>query len=131
MCKPEPAPSESRVNQPDDTITLFCSVGPGEYRLIEQSGFRAFPPRTGQPIFYPVLTEAFALKIAHEWILPELKVAYLTRFKVRRAFLARYPVDNAGGKDLDEYWIPAADLPEFNQNIVGLIEIIRQFHSAG
>ncbi|AMN45177.1 ADP-ribosylation/crystallin J1 [Rhodoplanes sp. Z2-YC6860] len=130
MSEPRPAP-EPRVNQPDDTITLFCSVGPGEYLLIEKSGFRAFPPRTGQPMFYPVLTEAFALKIAHEWIVPDLKVAYVTRFKVRRAYLSRYPVDNAGGKDLDEYWIPAADLPEFNQNIVGPIEIIRQFHAAG
>jgi len=120
------------VNQPDDdTITLFRSVGPEELRLIEQSGSRAFPPRSEQPIFYPVLTEAFALKIAHEWILPDLRAAYVTRFKVRRAFLSRYPVENAGGKDLDEYWIPAADLPEFNKNIVGPIEVIRHFRSAG
>lgn len=122
----------SRVTQPDDdTITLFRAVGPEEFRLIEQSGSREFPPRAEQPIFYPVLTEAFALKIAHEWILPDVRVAYVTRFKVKRAFLSRYPVENAGGKDLDEYWIPAADLPEFNKNIVGLIEVIRHFHSAG
>jgi hypothetical protein len=119
------------VNQPDDTITLYRSIGPGEYRLIEQSGWLAFPLRAEQPMFYPVLTEAFALKIAHEWILPDLGMAYITRFNVRRAFLARYPVDNAGGKDLDEYWIPAADMPEFNKNIVGPIEVIRHFHSAG
>src|SRR5579871_673466 len=116
------------VTEPDDdTITLFRSVGPDEHRLIEQSGFHAFPPRAEQPIFYPVLTEAFALKIAHEWILPDLRVAYVTRFRVRRAFLSRYPVENAGGKDLEEYWIPTADLPEFNKNIVGLIEVIRHF----
>ena len=82
-------------------------------------------------MFYPVLTEAFALKIAHEWILPAARAAYVTRFKVKHAFLSRYPVENAGGKDLDEYWIPAADLPEFNRNIVGLIEVIRHFRSAG
>ena len=121
------------MSEPDeDTVTLFRPVGPDEFGLIEQSGFRAFPSRSSQqPIFYPVLTEAFALKIAHEWIIPEAGAAYVMRFKVRRAFLARYPIENAGGKDLEEYWIPAADLPEFNRNIVGLIEMIRHFRSAG
>jgi len=116
----------------DDTTTLFRPVGPGELRLIEQSGFRAFPPPPAkQPIFYPVLTEAFALKIVHEWLIPDLGAGYITRFKVRRAFLARYKIENAGGPGLEEYWIPAADLAEFNQNIVGPIEVIRQFRSAG
>ena len=116
----------------DDTSVLFRPVGPDEFRLIEQSGLRAFPPRTAQqPIFYPVLTEEFALKIVHEWIIPALGAAYVTRFKVRRAFLSRYQIQNAGGNDLQEYWIPAEDLAEFNQNIVGPIEVIRHFHSAG
>ncbi len=120
------------MNQPDDdTVTLFRAIGPDEYRLIEQLGFRAFPPRAEQKIFYPVLSEEFAAKIAQEWIIPAAGAAYITRFKVRRAFLARYPVENAGGKELEEYWIPAADLPEFNRNIVGLIEVIRHFRSAG
>jgi hypothetical protein len=115
----------------DDTSVLFRPVGPDEFRLVELSGFRAFPPRAEQKIFYPVLTEEFAVKIAHEWIIRATGAAYITRFKVRRAFLSRYPVQNAGGKDLQEYWIPAEDLAEFNQNIVGPIEVIRHFRSAG
>lgn len=27
-----------------------------------------------------------------------------------------------------EYWIPAEELDEFNQNIVGQIEVIAEFH---
>ena len=45
--------------------------------------------------------------------------------KLRRA------VQAAGGKDHLEYWIPAEELPEFNRNIVGPIEVIRRFPSAG
>ena len=29
-----------------------------------------------------------------------------------------------------EYWIPAGELPEFNANIVGLIEVIEEFRPA-
>ena len=37
------------------TTTLFRPVGPKELALIEQSGWKAFPPRLpDQPIFYPV-----------------------------------------------------------------------------
>src|SRR5215468_7842930 len=52
----------------DDTITLYRPVGTKELELIERSGFRAFPPRLPeQPIFYPVLTEAYAARIARDW----------------------------------------------------------------
>ncbi len=45
-----------------DTVTLYRPVGPEERELIRQSGFTAFPPRLpDQPIFYPVLTEDYAV----------------------------------------------------------------------
>ena len=47
---------------------------------------------------------------------------------MRRAFLNRYEVQNAGGSQHQEYWIPAEDLPQLNENIVGLIEVIAEFH---
>jgi hypothetical protein len=112
----------------DGTITLFRPVGPQELALIEQSSFRAFPPRLPeQPIFYPVLTEDYAVKIARDWNVPASGSGYVTRFEVRREFLSRYQVQQAGGEQCQEYWIPAKDLPEFNRNIVGEIEIIREF----
>jgi hypothetical protein len=112
----------------NETITLFRPVGPIELRLIEEMGFRAFPPRLPeQPIFYPVLTEEYATKIARDWNVPASGAGYVTRFKVSRGFLARYEVQNAGGRDHREYWIPAEDLPEFNANIRGAIEVIAGF----
>jgi hypothetical protein len=112
----------------DETITLFRPVGPAELKLIEESGFRAFPPRLpDQPIFYPVLTEDYAIKIARDWNVPASGAGYVTRFKVAASFLARYEVQNAGGQDHQEYWIPAEDLAAFNAYIRGRIEVIASF----
>ena len=112
----------------EDTITLFRPVGPSELKLIEESGFRAFPPRLPeQPIFYPVLTEEYAAKIARDWNVPASGSGYVTRFKVARGFLAGYEIQDAGGKTHQEYWIPAEDLAEFNANIRGKIEVIARF----
>lgn len=112
----------------EDVITLYRPIGPKELELIEQAQFRAFPPRLpDQPIFYPVLTEDYAVKIARDWNVPASGAGYVTRFKVRRDFLSQYELQNAGGKDLQEYWIPAEELPQFNRNIVGPIEVIREF----
>jgi hypothetical protein len=57
-------PTLSRV----DTTRLFRPVGQPERDLIESGGSTAFPPRLDwQPIFYPVLTEHYATRIARDW----------------------------------------------------------------
>jgi hypothetical protein len=110
------------------TITLWRPVGPEELRLIEASGMKRFPPRLPeQPIFYPVTTEEYAVKIAREWNVPASGSGFVTRFEVRSDFLARYDVQDAGGRDHQEYWIPAEDLNAFNGAIVGEIEVVRRF----
>jgi hypothetical protein len=49
-------------------VTLFRPVGQGELDLIEATQWQAFPPRLDhQPIFYRVLTEEYATKIARDW----------------------------------------------------------------
>jgi hypothetical protein len=42
----------------------------------------------------------------------------------------RYPIQNVGAGNHTEWWIPTDDLDEMNDNIVGLIEIIAEFHSS-
>jgi hypothetical protein len=111
-----------------DTVTLWRPVGPEELALIEQSGMRGFPPRLPeQPIFYPVTSEDYAVKIARDWNVPESGSGFVTRFEVQRAFLARYRIEEAGGRAHREYWIPAEDLSAFNAAIVGEIEIVHRF----
>ena len=51
----------------------------------------------------------------------------VTRFAVRSAFLARYPVQTVGNAIHQELWIPAEDLAEMNHNIVRPIEVIAEF----
>jgi len=112
----------------NDTKTLYRPVGPEELALIRQSGMRAFPPRLpDQPIFYPVLTEDYAVKIARDWNVPASGAGYVTRFAVLTDFLNRYAVQEAGGGAHLEYWIPAEELSGFNAAIVGPIEVIAEF----
>ena len=114
------------------TTTLYRPVGQKELDLIRDSGFRAFPPRLFfQPIFYPVLTEQYAADIARRWNTKDEAsgfVGYVTRFQVDRAFLSRYEVQTVGSSRHQEYWIPAAELDEFNAHLVGPIEVIAEFH---
>lgn len=113
------------------TTVLYRPVGQAELDLIRESGMRRFPPRLSwQPIFYPVLDEAYAVRIAREWNTKDPasgNVGYVTRFQVVATFLQRYDVQEVGGKALRELWVPAAELEEFNDNIVGKIELIHTF----
>ena len=115
----------------DATVTLYRPTGPTELRLVAESGYRAWPPRLAwQPIFYPVLTEESATLIARDWNAMDPSTGYrgfVTRFRVRQAFLAGYEAHRVGGHGHDEYWIPAEDLAEFNHNIVGSIEVIATY----
>jgi hypothetical protein len=103
--------------------------------LIRESGFRAFPPRLAfQPIFYPVLHEEYATQIARDWNTRDEAsgyMGYVTRFRVKKAFLKRYSVRTVGSSIHQEYWIPAEDLPEFNRNLLGTIEVIARYGASG
>ncbi|TSE03462.1 ADP-ribosylation/crystallin J1 [Mesorhizobium intechi] len=116
------------MNEAQPTITLWRPVGPRELKLIEASDMRAFPPRLPeQPIFYPVLSEAYAVQIARDWNVPASGAGFVTRFAVLKSFLDRYHVEHAGSKAHLEYWIPAEDLDDFNKAIVGKIEVTATF----
>jgi hypothetical protein len=57
-------------------------------------------------------------------------VGYVTRFKVDEEFVSRDPVQKVGGAEALEYRVPAEELEEFNDHIVGEIEIIHEFRSS-
>lgn len=111
-----------------ETDILYRPVGPQELALVRASGFRAFPPRLPeQPIFYPVLNEEYANDISRKWNVRDYGAGYVTRFRVRTDFLAKYPVQIVGDSTCKELWVPAAELAEFNANIVGPIEVIAEY----
>ena len=111
-----------------ETVTLWRPVGPEELDLIEQSDMTAFPPRLPeQPIFYPVLTEDYAVKIARDWNVKASGSGFVTRFDVLKAFLDDYEVHEAGGRAHLEYWIPAEEMDAFNAAIIGRIQVTQRF----
>ena len=111
-----------------ETVILWRPVGPAELELIRATGMRAFPPRLPeQPIFYPVLSEAYAVRIARDWNVPASGAGFVTRFAVRKDFLDAYRVQEAGGRAHLEYWIPAEQVDAFNAAIIGEIEVVRAF----
>jgi hypothetical protein len=112
------------------TTTLYRPVGLKELNLIEQSGWKKFPPRLpGQPIFYPVLNEDYAIQIARDWNVPSSGSGFVTKFNVNSVFLVKYKIQNVGGPSHNELWIPAEELEELNNNIEGLIEVTKSFYS--
>jgi len=69
---------------------LYRPFGLHELRLIAEAGWRAFPPRLpGQPIFYPVLDQAYAEQIARDWNPSDAAsgfAGFVTAFAVDDAF---------------------------------------------
>jgi hypothetical protein len=108
---------------PVKTTTLYRPVGQAELDLIDQSGFRKFPPRLPeQPFFYPVLNEQYVAKIARDWNTKDERsslMGFVLRFQVRKAFLDKYQMRVVGNSEHQEYWIPAADLDLLNDNLFG------------
>ncbi len=88
------------------------------------------PGCQGRPIFYPVLNEEYATQIARDWNAKNSPSysGFVTRFAIKTSYLSQFPVQKVGGAMHLEYWIPAEKLSEFNQNIVGKIEVISEFH---
>jgi hypothetical protein len=114
----------------EETVILYRPTGPKELELVKAAGFRCWPPRLPeQPIFYPVTNEAYAVQIAKEWNVPESGSGFVTRFHVNASFMSRYPIQTVGGSNHTEWWVPAEELEMLNQNIVGLIEVIHEFHA--
>ncbi|WP_313913770.1 ADP-ribosylation/crystallin J1 [Tahibacter sp.] len=114
----------------EDTVVLYRPTGPRELELVRASGNTRWPPRLpDQPIFYPVTNEDYAIQIARDWNVPASGSGYVTRFRVRSAFMQRYALQKVGGREHTEWWVPAEDLEELNDNIVGIIDVIHEFYA--
>ena len=112
----------------DELTTVYRPVGPKELELLRARGFRRWPPRLPeQPIFYPVTNEQYAIDIASRWNVKDDGVGYVTRFAVRSSFMRRYKIEKVGGEHHTEWWVPAEELEQLNDNIVGLIEVIGEY----
>jgi hypothetical protein len=112
-----------------EMLVLYRPVGPDELILIKRSGWKKFPPRLPeQPIFYPVMNEEYAIQINEQWNVPAYGSGYVTKFHVDKNYAAKFQEQNVGGVIHNELWVPAEELEEFNDHIIGLIEVTKEFH---
>jgi hypothetical protein len=112
-------------------MKLFRPVGLKEMELIVESNYKSFPPRLyWQPIFYPVLNQEYAEQIAKEWNTHDEFSGWcgiVSEFEVDDEYLKKYEVQNVGGTNHNELWIPSEELEEFNKNIMNEIRIVNVF----
>ena len=73
-----------------------------------------------------MLNEQYATKIARDWNSKDPAsdfIGHVLRFEVDAAYLQQFPPHRVGGAGIDELCIPAEQLEEFNDHIVGQIAL--------
>ncbi len=115
-----------------ETLTLYRPVGIKELELIKAMNYTGFPPRLPhQPIFYPVLNFEYAEQIARDWNTKDEASGYagfITKFDVDRSYVAQFEIKTVGAGTHQELWVPAEDLENFNQHIIGKVQVIASFY---
>lgn len=115
----------------ESLVELYRPVGYHELKLIEESGYKAFPPRLPeQPIFYPVLNREYAAQIARDWNTTDKAsafVGYVTSFKIYERYYINFEVQVVGDSSHEELWVPSEELADFNAHIVNKIEVIEAY----
>ena len=114
----------------EDNMILYRPVGTKELELIEKTGYREFPPRLPeQPIFYPVLNEQYATEIASGWNVKynDDHKGYVTKFELDDDYCKQFEVHQVGGEHHKELWVSVEQLKEFNEHIIGKINVVSEF----
>ncbi len=112
-------------------MRLYRPVGANELKLVEESGWRRFPPRLPeQPIFYPVLERAYAERIARDWnsLREPNREGFVLEFEVADPTASQYPAQTAGAAAVHrELWVPAEALDAFNAAIRPPIRLVAAY----
>lgn len=75
------------------------------------------------------VNEAYAQEITTQWNAKDSGVGFVTRFRVKKAYMDKYTIQQVGASHHSEWWIPAEDLEDLNANIVGSIEVIGEYRN--
>ncbi|WP_242919687.1 hypothetical protein [Pontibacter liquoris] len=111
---------------------LYRPVGLKELELILNSDSKRFPPRLSwQPIFYPVLNFDYAAQICYQWNVVDDNSGFsgfVTEFSLDESYLEKFEEQVVGGDMHRELWVPSEELEEFNDRIIGGIQITAAFY---
>ncbi|TYQ16732.1 UNVERIFIED_CONTAM: Methylase involved in ubiquinone/menaquinone biosynthesis [Acetivibrio alkalicellulosi] len=112
-------------------MRLYRPVGIRELELIKKSQMKRFPPRLPeQPIFYPVLNVDYARQITQEWNAKSAPdyVGFVTEFDVDDDYISMFNIETVGNHMHKELWVPAEELDNFNNHIIGSIRVIESYY---
>jgi len=103
--------------------TLYRVIDASELAALQALHFRKFPA-CAEPVFYPTLTRHFALETLRQTAGISTQKGYLTCFKICARYVRDFEVQTLSGEIHDELWVPAEELPVFNEKIVGRISLL-------
>ncbi|WP_437206646.1 hypothetical protein [Planctomicrobium sp. SH664] len=121
---------KSLVMNARHVVTLYCSVGQPELDFIAGAGWVRLPlSQKGMATFTPVLSEAYAIRIAREQTRRANSeyAGYVLRFHVEKEYLERLEFREAGGRGFREFVIPEREHERFNAHLVGEIALLHEF----
>lgn len=101
------------------------------FLILETSSTRFPPRRPEQPIFYPVLNQEYAEQIASQWNATSAQSGYagfVTAFEIETSYVAHFKAHTVGSSQHRELWIPAEELEDFNQHLVGPIRLLNAYY---
>ncbi|HEV2135077.1 MAG TPA: hypothetical protein VGR47_12635 [Terracidiphilus sp.] len=107
-------------------MILYRPMDIEELRLLYETGMKGFPARKPeQPIFYPVLNLEYANEIAKRWNAEgQTRSGYVAKFTVDDSYAAQFERRTVGASHHVELWVPAEELPRFNDHILPPIVIV-------
>jgi hypothetical protein len=115
----------------DQTTILYRPAGQEELDLVKKSGFKAFPPAVeAQPVLNFLESEEYATFIARQVDANKSSsgyIGYVLSVSVHTDFITQFAIRKEGSAIALEYEIPADRIIQFNENIVGMIELIAQY----
>ncbi len=71
------------------------------------------------------------IQIAKDWNTNDPNsgfAGFVTQFDVDEAYISQFEIKIVGGRQHQELWVPAADLAELNQHILGQIKIVAAYY---
>lgn len=108
--------------------TLWRAVGQKELDTIADRDWAGMPYRLDwQPFLYIEANRDYARRIAIEWNFKQMGAGFVVEFDVSDAFLSNFDLHNVGGTGIDEYWIPAGLVDEFNTALEGKIRLVETY----
>ena len=112
-------------------MELYRPMSAEEYEKLAARNFTGFPPcRDDQQLFTLLLSQQGAAAIARRMRIAKHSepTVYVVSVTAEDSYIRQYPVQHKEDPDRSAVWIPAEELDQLNQHLLGKIRVIEQFN---